>query len=320
MDSKIIQNLILLSTLSLGAPTLAEQTLQNASSSVEKPVSSLNILNKIEVGGDWMGIGFGSVWEASGGLLYRISGIDNSLQAKIPVGPDAYRGIAIGESFVFVPATGNQTLYKIDPFQNKVVGTLGLKFQGSEASVGVSKDSVWIITEDTPAQPELSRVDIESMSVVSKTKLPSLCAGVVYAFESAWLACPQINQIIQVDGKTGQIVASIATLSNPRFITSSEDSVWVLNQGDGSVQRVDPKLSAVSNTIDAKLMGGGGDIAYGEGAIWVTLPGKPVSKIDPATNTLSASFVGSSSLGDAIRAGFGAVWVSGGQLNRIQVP
>ncbi len=320
MNHKTLQKLILFSTLSLTVLTWAQQSPLNASSSVEKPVSSLNILNKIEVGGDWMGLGFGSVWEASGGLLYRISGTDNSLQAKIPVGPDAYRGIAIGDSFVFVPATGDQTLYKIDPIENKVAGFLALKFQGSEASVGVSKDSVWIVTADTPAQPELSRVDIETMTVVSKTKLPSLCAGVVYAFESVWLTCPQINQIIQVDGKTGQIVASIPTHSNPRFIAASPDSVWVLNQGDGSVQRVDPKHSAVSITIEAKLSGGGGDIAYGEGAIWITIPGKPVSKIDPATNTLTASFVGYSSLGDAIRAGFGAVWVSGGQLNRIQVP
>ena len=284
-----------------------------------KPVSSLVIEAQIQVGGDWMGIGFGSLWEASGGKLYRVSGADNSVQAQIPVGPGAYRGIAIGKSHVFVPATGDQKLYKIDPNDNTVVGTLSLTFQGSESSVGVDDKSVWIITTENSLQPVLSQVDIETMSITSKTNLPSICAGVVYGFGSVWISCPQINQVLQVDTITKQIVKTIATHGSPRFITASDDSIWVLNQADGSVQRIDPTTSEVNATIDAKLTGGGGDIAFGEGAIWVTMPGKPVCKVDPATNTLSLVFSGFG-FGDAIRAGLGSVWVSGGQLHRIKVP
>ena len=95
----------------------------------------------------------------------------------------------------------------------------------------------------------------------------------------------------------------------------------MLNQGDGSVQRVDGKTGTVVATIETVTgTRGGGDIVVGGGYVWVTLrDGYPVIQIDPETNTLIRIFTGIG-MGDAIRYGASSLWVSGSRNLRIQPP
>ena len=57
--------------------------------------------------------------------------------------------------------------------------------------------------------------------------------------------------------------------------------MWVLNQADGTVSRIDPKTNEVVATIDVGVPGPGGDIAAGEGAVWVRATKVLLSVIDP---------------------------------------
>ena len=52
----------------------------------------------------------------------------------------------------------------------------------------------------------------------------------------------------------------------------------------------------------------GGEIAYGEGSVWATLLGFPITRIDPATNKVVQQWTGKG--GDSIRVGFGSVWLT----------
>ena len=61
-------------------------------------------------------------------------------------------------------------------------------------------------------------------------------------------------------------------------------------------------------TIEVGVPGSGGDIATGEGSVWVTSFGFPISRIDPASNKVVQQFVGEG--GDALRVGAGSVWLS----------
>jgi len=83
--------------------------------------------------------------------------------------------------------------------------------------------------------------------------------------------------------------------------------VWTLNQGDGSVSRVDPQTNEVVATIQVGIPGAGSDISVGEGFVWVTAKNVPLTKIDPATNKVVVQFVGKG--GDALRVGQGAIWL-----------
>jgi DNA-binding beta-propeller fold protein YncE len=97
--------------------------------------------------------------------------------------------------------------------------------------------------------------------------------------------------------------------------------VWVLNQGDGSVSRVDASTGKLLATIPAGIPGLGGEIAFGGGSVWATVFGYPITRIEPATNKVVQQWVGKG--GDSIRFAHGSVWLTfltGAKVWRLQVP
>jgi len=136
--------------------------------------------------------------------------------------------------------------------------------------------------------------------------------------EALWITSTQKNLVTRVDPHTNLVVETIPVGPAPRFLATGEGSVWTLNQGDGTVSRIDPKTNKVVATIEVGVPGEGGDIAVGEGSVWVTSFEFPLSRIDPATNKVVQQFAGPG--GDAIRVGQGSVWLTdlkGQQLWRI---
>ncbi len=91
--------------------------------------------------------------------------------------------------------------------------------------------------------------------------------------------------------------------------------MWTLNQGDGSISRVDAKTNKVVATVAAGIPGGGGEIAFGEGSIWATVWEYPITRIDPATNAVVQQFTGAG--GDSIRVGHGSVWLSNVRMGNV---
>src|SRR5262249_62033737 len=119
-----------------------------------------------------------------------------------------------------------------------------------------------------------------------------------------------------IDPKTNTVVATIPVRVQPRFLAVGEGGVWVLNQTDGSVSRIDPQTNKVVATIDAGVPGFGGDIAAGEGGVWVRATKTRLLMIDPKTNQVVKRF-GPPQGSGAVRAGNGAVWVSAHDVNKV---
>src|SRR5262249_50111925 len=131
---------------------------------------------------------------------------------------------------------------------------------------------------------------------------PAAGAGAV------WVTSTAGNLLCRVDPHSREVVARIDVGPSPRFLAVGEGAVWTLNQGDGTVSRVDPQTNRLVASIDVGIPPRpGGDIAVGEGFVWVAAKNIPVTKIDPATNKVVAQFVARG--GDAVRVGHGAVWL-----------
>jgi len=290
-----------------------------SSAAEEVPADKLVIQAKIPKGGDFMGFGFDSLWIVSGLKLVRVSAADNSAaEIELPGTIGKYRGIAVGEGAVWVPDVGAETVYKIDPASNTVVGTFPTFMLGSEGSVGAGEGAVWLTTADDHDKT-LIRYNAATGAEEARIALPGPGIGVVVDFGSVWVTGYQKNELYRVDPKTNAVIVTIKLHERPRFIASGENSIWVLNQGDGTVQRVDGKTGELLATIETGLSGNGGDIVCGGGYVWVTMPGTPVAQIDPGTNTLIRAFRGGT-MGDAIRYGADSLWVSGSAIHRIQPP
>jgi DNA-binding beta-propeller fold protein YncE len=84
--------------------------------------------------------------------------------------------------------------------------------------------------------------------------------------------------------------------------------VWTLNQGDGSISRIDTRTAKVVAKIDAGIPGHGGEITFGFHSAWATLSGFPITRVDATTNKVTEQWVGSG--GDSIRVAHDSLWLT----------
>jgi hypothetical protein len=195
---------------------------------------------------------------------------------------------------------------RIDIKTNKVAATLPYGPAGSEGGLVTSKDSVWMLTDGGKT---LLRIDPETNKAVADILMPPGSFVCVLGEDNAvWVVSTEKSQVVRVDPATNLITDRVNVGPKPRFTTVGGGAIWTLNQGDGTVTRVDVKTRKMVTNIALGIPGGGGEIAYGDNAVWVTVFEIPLSQIDVDTNAVVKQWVGAG--GDAVRFGHGSVWLS----------
>jgi YVTN family beta-propeller protein len=216
---------------------------------------------------------------------------------------------------VWVPNCGDKTVSRIDLKTGKVTSTWPSTIGSSEGGVAVGAGSFWIMTD---AKGTLARVDPKTNNVIATIQVAPGSFAAAFGGDAVWITSTEQSVLTRVDPKTNKVVATIPIGQKPRFLSIGEGSVWTLNQGDGTISRVDMRSNKLITNIAAGLPGGGGEIAVGEGSVWVTMMEIPLTRIDPSSNTVVQQFVGKG--GDSVRVGHGSVWLSdldGGKLLRL---
>jgi len=105
-----------------------------------------------------------------------------------------------------------------------------------------------------------------------------------------------------------QVVATIPVGSGPAAIRYLDGSIWVLNDFDGTLSRINPATDAVVATIPVAK--GTGDIAFGDGSIWVVAEELPtLFRIDPSTNSVTTTIPTQGIRPMGIAWTPGAIWV-----------
>jgi virginiamycin B lyase len=237
----------------------------------------------------------------------RLDPKSNTVAATVLVGKRPCSGLASGFGSLWVPNCGDSTIARVDLKTSQVTATIKTTIGNSEGSIASGAGSIWMMTD---AKGTLARFDPATNKVVAEIYLPTGSFGLAFDDGNAalWVTSTEHDSVSRIDPHTNLVVETIKVGKAPRFIAAGLGAVWTLNQGDGSVSRIDPKTNKVVATIDVGVPGGGGDIAAGEGSVWVTSFDFPLSRIDPSTNTVVQQFVGKG--GDAVRTGLGSVWLS----------
>ncbi len=282
---------------------------------VQHPMSELHPLAKFSIPGspDWVAIG-DSVW-ISNNPKNNISQLDaktNQVGAVIAVAKTPCSGLAIAFDSVWVPICSDGSVERVDAKSRKIVASITSGVANTEGGITAGAGSIWMPSD---AAGVLSRIDPATNKVVSKISIPAGSFTAAFDSDSVWITSTKNNLLTRVDAKTEKVIAKIPVGPAPRFLATGLGAVWTLNQGNGSVSRIDPATNKVSATIEVGVPGPGGDIAVGEGAVWVTAIGKPLSKIDPATNRVVAQYVGKG--GDALRVGLGSLWLSNHEFHEV---
>jgi virginiamycin B lyase len=217
---------------------------------------------------------------------------------------------------LWLPTCGDGLLQRLDPKTLKVTATIPSGAGSATGSVAASPDSIWLLTDD---KATLSRIDPDQNAVVGQFRLPAGCQNLMFAETSLWIACPGINKILRINPATNIVDKRIDVSAKPIALVGGQGSIWVLCAKDGKIDRIDPKTDKVSKTIDLAAPITEGAIAFGEGYLWVTMNGFPLTRVDATAETVAQQFWGEGG-GGPILTGAGAIWLTNlnnGTISRI---
>jgi YVTN family beta-propeller protein len=255
---------------------------------------------------DWLATG-DSVWVSNKpkNTVTRLDPKSNKAAETIEVGSQPCSGLALGFGSLWVPLCGEQAIARVDLKTLKVAAKLPIGIAGSEGGIAAGAGSVWVLTN---RKGTLARIDPANNEVVAELQVAPESYAVAFGEKAVWVTSTGQHTLTRVDPETNLIVEVITVGKAPRFLAVGEGFVWTLNQTEGSISKVDPKTNKVAATIDAGVPGPGGEIAAGEGSVWVTAFEFPITRIDPVAEKVVQQFAGPG--GDAIRVGLGSVWLS----------
>jgi virginiamycin B lyase len=221
-------------------------------------------------------------------------------------------GTIMAFSSLWIPNCETRTVTRMDPKTLKVSATLAIGSADVMMGLAATADSVWMLTDNLTT---LSRIDPIQNQVVGEIRLPSGCNDMAFGEGSLWITCLTENKLYRVNPATNLVEKRIEVSAGPRALTFGENSVWVLCEKEGKVDRVDPKTNKVTKTIDLNVPNAGGSIAFGDGWLWVTQTGFPITRIDPQSEKVMQQFWGDG--GGLIAADSGAIWLSDVSLGKV---
>jgi virginiamycin B lyase len=269
---------------------------------------------------DWVSITPEAIWVGSTGpfAVHRIDPQTNRRVASVRLPGEPCAGLAVGFGGLWVPLCGAvPVLAKVDLKSNRLISVFKTGPAAAEGGVAVSSDSVWLVTDK---QGSLARIDPDTGRIRRITHLPAGSYNPFYSDGQIWVTRADGSEITSVDASTGAILATVPTGPGPRFLTAGAGAVWTLNQGDGSVTRINTSTKQATHTTALKVPGKGGDISFGGGMVWVTVSKVPLSLVDGATAALLCQWVGPG--GDSLGIGHGAIWLTdyhAGTISRIEL-
>lgn len=205
---------------------------------------------------------------------------------------------------LWVTSCQSKSLVRVDPKNGKISATLPIGAPAVPSGLAASTDSIWLLTDD---RSTLTRVDPETNGAVGEVRVPAHCRNLLFAENSLWVACPDQNQVLRIHSLTSHIEKTIDVSGKPEALVAGENSVWVYCREGGKIDRIDPKTNKVAKTIDTDVPNVDGYLAFGEGSLWLSQPGIPLTKIHAANEKVVQQFYGPEAAGPLV-ASPGALW------------
>ncbi|HEY4361223.1 MAG TPA: hypothetical protein VGN17_09650 [Bryobacteraceae bacterium] len=216
-------------------------------------------------------------------------------------------GSIVAFGSLWIPNCGSQTITRFDTKANKITATLAVGAGDSTLGLAATSDSVWAFTDN---KTTLSRIDPLQNLVVGELRLPAGCNMLASGESSLWVTCPTEKRILRINPVTNLVDQRIEVSAGARSLAFGAGSVWVLCDKDGKIDRIDPKTNKVIKTIDLAVPNAGGNLAYGEGFLWVTQAGFPLTRIDTTNEKerVVQQFWGEG--GGLLSVSTGAIWLA----------
>jgi YVTN family beta-propeller protein len=232
----------------------------------------------------------------------------NDVVAAIPVGirPGPVAG---GAGALWVGNLTDRSITKIDQQRRSAVASFSLDGR-TPTGLAVGAGAVWVahgrrgeLSRIEPQFGQLARtIAVAARPHGSPTGSVAVGAGFVWAaFGDSTLA--------RIDAQTVRLAGSTLAGASPAAVVVNDNTVWVANSGDATIQRFNPTTFEEGPIRSISVGTRPTAIAYGEGALWVAnQTDDSVTRIEPSTNSTATIPVGDGPVGIAV--GAGAVWVA----------
>ena len=182
-----------------------------------------------------------------------------------------------------------------------------IKVGGTADWVLVTSDAVWVASTKPYA---VLRIDPATTRIVATVRVSGeVCSGLASGFGSIWAPiCGQKPGLVRIDAAKNTITATlpIAPAGPEGGITTSEDSVWMVTDKNGTLHRIDPSTNTVRQKIS--ISPGSYNPLFSHGIVWIT---GVESNVLTAVDAASAKVLESVPVGPKPRflaAGGGSIW------------
>ena len=263
-------------------------------------------------------VGRGDAWavEAGSSMVVRLDAARGALRPSSAHGVPS--DVAVAGDFVAVANGTDATAALFDSSSGVFQGTVQLPGFGlSESSVAADRQSAWVTDRG-----QLERIDLGTGTLAGTSPLPLARGGeggspvsatdVAVGEGSVWVTGDVLNPTLwRIDQDRTRRTVAYPLPFGPDAVAVAEGTVWVANQLDDSVTRVDARSGRVGRTIEV-----GHEpvaLAASKGLVWVAnrLDGT-VSRIDAKTNRVTAT-VAVGDTAEDVAVGAGVVWVATGR-------
>ena len=227
-----------------------------------------------------MAIGFGSAWvvDPDRNRVVRLRLADGSVADTIAVGRSP-SGIAVGDGAVWVTNAADGSVARIDVETNTVSQTLPAG--SSPEGIAVGDGSLWVADRVGAA---LLRIDPVSGASVP-VELDGLPSAVAFTPQGVWVTLAP-GGLARVDGDRVTLDAAVG--QGPSAVTYAFGSIWVANDLDASVTRVEPSTGSIQAAVPVGE--GPTSLAEAGGRLWVSSPHDgSLAAIDPASNSVAST-------------------------------
>ncbi len=280
---------------------------------IQIPFASLKSDAEIKLEATPSGVAFTTeALVAAGNTVQRIDAKTNKPGEAITGLNNGCGGLVNALANLWVVNCGSKTVAKVSLKPAKIEKTIETGTGTAAPAIAASTDSIWILSDD---KSTLSRIDPKENAVVAEARLATGCNSILFAETSLWITCPGADKVLRVDPRTNLVDKRIEVLGSPTAIAFGEASIWVLAQKEGKVAQIDPKTNKVTATIELNIPNAVGNIAFGDGSVWVSAPGFPITRINPTTAKVVQQFAGEGA--GMVYSGLGSVWLANLKTNTI---
>jgi streptogramin lyase len=144
-----------------------------------------------------------------------------------------------------------------------------IKIGGTADWVLVTDDAVWVASTKPDA---VLRIDPTTNKIVATVKVSGeACSGLASGFGSIWVPiCGEKPELVRIDGAKNTVSGTlpIAPAAPEGGIATSEDSVWIVTDKNGTLNRIDPSTNSVRQRIS--IPPGSYNPVFSNSIVWIT--------------------------------------------------